>query len=283
MPSLRTPDGRVLSWEERGSGPPLLVHPGGPGMSSSYFGELPELSAERTLLLIDPRGTGESERPSDPAAYGLEDYAADIEAIREQLEMERIDLLGHSHGGFVAINWAGNHPDRVGMLVLANTTPRFTDEIRARREQRIESHRGRPYFEQALAALEARRAERYSNEEELSELLVDDWRLQIDPGVDYEPIRAAVQRAGANGDALHHFNTRIATGMDQRSMLERIGSPTLVLASELDPFSVSAEETADALPDSALVMLPGADHFAFLEAENGPAWSRAVLDFLARD
>jgi pimeloyl-ACP methyl ester carboxylesterase len=66
-------------------------------------------------------------------------------------------------------------------------------------------------------------------------------------------------------------------------MLERIGSPTLVLASELDPFSVSAEETADALPDSALVMLPSADHFAFLEAENGPAWSRAVLDFLARD
>lgn len=251
-------------------------------MSSRYFGDLPELAAERTLLLVDPRGTGESERPSDPSAYELEDYAADIEAIRREVGMERVDLLGHSHGGFVAINWAGNHPDRVGMLVLANTTPRFTDEIRARREQRLESHRGRPYFERALAALEARRAERYSDEEELLELLIDDWRLQIDPKVDYEPIGAAVQRAGANGDALHHFNTGIAAEMDQLSVLERIDAPTLVLAAELDPFSASAQETADALPDSALVMLPGADHFAFLEPENRAAWCRAVLDIPAR-
>src|SRR5262249_50290691 len=205
-----------VAWHERGSGPPLLVHPGGPGMSSAYFGELPELTAERTALLIDPRGTGDSGWPSDPSAYDLEDYAADIEAIREELGMERIDLLGHSHGGFVAMNWAGNHPDRVGMLVLASTTPRFTDEIRSRREQRIESHRGRPYFEGALASLEARRAERYADEEELAELLLDDWHLQIDPEVDYVPIRAAVSRAGIDGDALHHFNNRVAAEMDQR-------------------------------------------------------------------
>jgi pimeloyl-ACP methyl ester carboxylesterase len=181
----------------------------------------------------------------------------------------------------VAINWAGNNPDRVGRLVLANTTPRFTDEIRARREQRIESHRGRPYFDSALAALEARRAEQYANEEELGELLVGDWHLQIDPTVDYEPIGAAVRRAGTNGDVLHHFNNRIAAGMDQRSLLERIDAPTLVLAAELDPFSSAAGETAECLPNSTLVMLTGADHFAFLEVENGPAWSAAVLDFLA--
>jgi pimeloyl-ACP methyl ester carboxylesterase len=281
MPSLTTADGRVVSWRERGSGPPLLVHPGGPGMSSRYFGELPELTSERTVLLMDPRGTGDSARPSDPSAYGLQDYARDIEAVRDEVGADRVDLLGHSHGGFVAINWAGNHPDRVGRLVLANTTPRFTDGIRARREQRIESHRGRPYFERALASLEARRAERYSNEEELAELLIDDWRLQIDPSVDYEPIEAAVRSAGANGDALHHFNNQIAGEMDQRSMLERIDAPTLVVAAELDPFSASAEETAERLPNSTLVSLPGADHFAFLEAENRAAWSAAVLEFLS--
>jgi pimeloyl-ACP methyl ester carboxylesterase len=257
------------------------MHPGGPGMSSAYFGELPELTAQRTLLLIDPRGTGDSSRPADGSAYDLEEYAADVEALRGALRLERIDLLGHSHGGFVAINWAGNHPDRVGRLILANTTPRFTDEIRARREQRLESHRGRPYFEDALAALEARRAERYSNEHELLELLIDDWRLQIDPTIDYEPIGAAVRRAGANGDALHHFNGTIAAEMDQRSLLERIDAPTLVLAAALDPFSASADETAEHLLDSTLTVLPGADHFAFLEPENRAAWCGAVLDFLA--
>ena len=96
-------DGRTLSWREVGSGPPLLCHPGGPGCSSLYFGELPELAAERTLVMPDPRGTGDSDRPAEPSAYDLEDYAADIEAVREQLGLERLDLLGHSHGGFVAM------------------------------------------------------------------------------------------------------------------------------------------------------------------------------------
>ena len=42
----------------------------------------PGLAAERTLLLLDPRGTGASDPPADPSAYDLEDYAADIEAVR---------------------------------------------------------------------------------------------------------------------------------------------------------------------------------------------------------
>jgi pimeloyl-ACP methyl ester carboxylesterase len=280
MPSLTTPDGRKLSWHERGSGPTLLMHPGGPGCSSRYFGELPELEAERTLLLIDPRGTGGSDRPADPSGYDLEDYATDIEALREHLDLERIDLLGHSHGGFVAMNWGGNEPDRVGRLVLANTTPRFTAEIRDRRARRIESHRGQPYFDDASEALEAHRQGRYSSDEEVAGLYVRDWRLQLAPEVDYRPIGEGLRDAGNNADALRHFNDQVAGRMDQRALLERIDAPTLVLGAELDPFSASAEETADRLSDPTLVVLPGADHFTFLERENRGAWCRAVLDFL---
>ena len=280
MPSLTTPEGRKLAWHERGSGPPLLMHPGGPGCSSEYFGELPELEAERMLLLIDPRGTGDSDRPADPSGYDLEDYAADIEALREHLALERVDLLGHSHGGFVAINWAGTNPDHVGRLVLANTAPRFTEEIRERRTRRIGSHRGKPYFDEASDALEAHQQGRYSSDEELAGLFVRDWRLQLAPELDYRPIGEGLQRAGNNADALRHFNDRVAGQMDQRPALERIGAPTLVLAAELDPFAATAEETADRLSDSVLVVLPGADHFTFLERESRGAWCRAVLDFL---
>jgi pimeloyl-ACP methyl ester carboxylesterase len=281
MPRLEAPDGRTLAWREVGTGPPLLLHPGGPGCSSRYFGELPELAAERTLLLLDPRGTGDSDRPTDPAAYDLEDYADDIELVRDHLGLERIDLVGHSHGGFVAVNWAGNHPNRVGRLVLASTAPRFTDEIREARARRIESHRGQPYFEDALEALEIHQQGRYSSDEEVADLFRRDWRLQLAPHIDYGPIADGLARAGNNADVLRHFNEVIAGGMDQRALLERIEAPTLVLTTELDPFALAGPEAADHLPDATLVELPGADHFAFLEAENRPAWCRAILDFLS--
>src|SRR3954463_1685359 len=98
MPSLRTSDGRTLAWRESGSGPPLLCHSGGPGTSAAYFGALEELAAERTLLLLAPRGGGGSDRRAEPSGYALEDYAADIEALRAELALETLDVLGHSHG-----------------------------------------------------------------------------------------------------------------------------------------------------------------------------------------
>jgi pimeloyl-ACP methyl ester carboxylesterase len=282
MPGLSTDDGRTLSWRELGSGPPLLCHPGGPGFSSLYFGDLPELAAERTLVLIDPRGTGDSDRPGDPSGYALEDYAADVEAVREQLGLERVDLLGHSHGGFVAMVWAGTHADRVRRLVLADTAPRFSESIRARRQERVAAHHGQPYFEDALAALQAQQAGQYSDDEELAALYERAGPLLSPLGADIAPIADALRPAGINSDALRHFNERIAPTMDLRPLLERIDAPTLVIAGEIDPFAGPVpDEMAAALPDPTVVTIPGADHFVFLEAEHRPDWSRAVLDFLS--
>jgi pimeloyl-ACP methyl ester carboxylesterase len=71
--------------------------------------------------------------------------------------------------------------------------------------------------------------------------------------------------------------------MDLRPSLGRIEAPTLVVGGELDPFGRSTqEELAAALSHVMLVILPGVDHFPFLETvEHREAWSRTVLDFLA--
>jgi pimeloyl-ACP methyl ester carboxylesterase len=279
MPMLTTSDGRTLAWRELGSGPPLVCHPGGPGLSSVYFGDLPELAAERTLLLLDPRGTGGSDRPADPGAYDLEDYAHDIEALREHLGLDRLDLLGHSHGGFVAMAWAAAHPDRVGRLVLASTVPRFTDAVRQARRDRAGSHHGQPYFEEAMAALQAHGRGLYETDEELADLYRRESVLLLPVGADMaemEPLGAA----GANADALRHFNDHVAAGMDLRTGLARIEAPTLVIAGDEDTFISSQQEIVDALPDPTLVILPGVDHFPFLVSEQRASWSQAVLTFL---
>ena len=108
-----------------------------------------------------PEGTGGSDRPTASSGYDLEDYAADIEAVREHLGLRRLDLLGHSHGGFVAMAWGGAYPDRVGRLVLAGTAPRFTDVIRRLRMERVGSHQGQHFFEDAIAPQQDQQAGNY--------------------------------------------------------------------------------------------------------------------------
>jgi pimeloyl-ACP methyl ester carboxylesterase len=282
MPRLITEDGRTLAWRESGSGEPLLLHPGGPGMSAAYFGELPELASERTLLLLDPRGTGESDRPSDAAAFELADYASDVEDVRRHLGLERLDLLGHSHGGFVAMFWASAHPQSVGRLVLANTAARFTDAIRSARTARVASHEGQPYYADAVEALRLHSEGRYASDEELRELYRREARLLLAPETSVEGLGEVLSRAGANADALRYFNKHIAAEMDQRATLARLGASTLVITGSLDPFGESsAREIADALPNATLFVLAGADHFPFLEPEYRATWAQAVARFLS--
>ena len=282
MPALTTEDGRTLAWHERGSGPPLLCHPGGPGCSAEYFGGLPDLAEERTLLLLDPRGTGDSDRPADRSNYALETYAGDVEAVRAHLGLDRIDVLGHSHGGFVAMAWAGAHPDRVGRLVLASTAPRFTDAIRTRRSQRVAEHQGQPYFADAMAALRAHQAGEYRTDEELARLFERESRALAPLGADSADVMVTLARSGTNADALRHFNDHVAGGMNLAPGLARVDAPTLVITGAADPMgAAAADELMEALPNGLLAVVPG-DHFPFLEREHRPQWSRAVLEFVQR-
>jgi len=282
LPSLRTEDGRNLAWEETGSGPPLLCHPGGPGASGKYFGHLPRLAAERTMLLLDPRGTGASGRPADATAYGLSDYAVDIEAVRRHLGLERLDLLGHSHGGFVAMAWAAANPGSVGRLVLSNTAPRFTDTIRQARTAIIESYAAEPWFADALAALEAHQAGRFANDEELDALLQRNVPFYFRCWGEEEQAIGAQLRP-LNADALRHFNDNVAAGMDHRPALANVTAPVLVITGEEDFFpEPAAREIADALPNAELVVIAGGGHFTFAESGAGRLWAEAVLEFLGR-
>ena len=112
MPTFHAPDGTKLAYTEVGEGPRLLCLPGGPGRASAYLEDLGGLTATRTLVRLDTRGTGMSEVPADPSSMRFDRLADDVEALREHLAEERVDVLGHSAGCLVAQVWASAHPER---------------------------------------------------------------------------------------------------------------------------------------------------------------------------
>src|SRR2546430_14544326 len=150
--SFHTEDGRKLTYRKLGHGPVLVCHPGGPGFSADYFGDLAALWEQYTLIMLNPRGTGGSERPADRRAYGIDGYVDDVEQLRQHLGLERMLLLGHSHGGVVAQAYAAKYPDHVRRLVLASTLARFGPDQEQAMRQGMDRRSAQPRAADAGAA-----------------------------------------------------------------------------------------------------------------------------------
>ncbi|HKA26861.1 MAG TPA: alpha/beta fold hydrolase, partial [Gaiellaceae bacterium] len=96
------PDGYNLNVEEVGSGFPLIVLHGGPGLDHTMFRPyLDALGNEYRLLYVDERGQGRSQRV-DPTTLSLEVFARDVDLLAGALELDRFALLGHSFGAIIA-------------------------------------------------------------------------------------------------------------------------------------------------------------------------------------
>ncbi len=268
---LTTSDGRRLGYRREGQGPVLICHPGGPGFSSLYLGDLAGLGADFSLILLDPRGTAESDRPADPRAYLINDYVGDLEELRSHLRLERMLLMGHSHGGIVAMAYASAHPDRVERLVLASTLARFAKEQEAAMRAGMESRAGEPWYADAVAALEAEQAGQFSSDEELAELALREFPLYFAKYGEREAAYLDTLRAERpNTDALRLFNNEIWATFDLRGSLARISSPTLVITGEDDFITgpACARELATGITGVRSIIVPGSGHFIFVEARD---------------
>lgn len=268
-----------LHVERRGEGPPLLCHPGGPGFASSYFGTFADLGRDLELLLVDPRGCGRS-----PAAttFTFDDYVADLEAVQEGLGLDRVDLLGHSHGGMVAQAYAAAHPERVDHLLLFHTAATFDPERLAAMERAMERRSDEPWYADARAALEEEQAALDVDPDAFGDLVQRELPFYFSRWDD----RAQAFAAGMAGDpictdALGFFNREVMTTFDLRPSLPSITARTLVLTGG-DDFITDADaatEIAGLVPGAELVVIPGVGHFSWVEEPD--RFRDEVLAFLA--
>ena len=128
VPTVRVRGGYIagagarIYYKTLGRGLPLLVLHGGPGADhTDFLPALKPLARRCQLVLIDERGSGRSERLSDPKRYTLDWMVKDIERVRKHLRLPQLLVLGHSFGGILAQAYAVRHPGRILGLVLAGT------------------------------------------------------------------------------------------------------------------------------------------------------------------
>ena len=175
--------------------------------------------------------------------------------------------MGESFGGMHALHAALRHPDRVGRLVLANTSPAFG--ARRHRPRRLARHLASPHWTQDSppADIAAAGAHLQSRAPALG---TDDVLAMRVAG--FARIPAAGLRAAVECLPTH----------DVRDRLGEIAAPALVIAGELDAETPVAYSRLlfRGLPDAELVVLDGVGHLAVSEVPQ--TFNRLVRDFLGR-
>ena len=115
-------NGVLIYYEAFGKGEPLVILHGGPGASHDYF--LPyllPLARTNRLIFIDERGSGRSQKAEKASDYTVENMVEDVEAIRKELKLGKISLLGHSCGGVLAEAYALKYQENLTHLILCST------------------------------------------------------------------------------------------------------------------------------------------------------------------
>lgn len=251
MPRLNR-DGVNIHYEVHGSGPSLILTHGYSSTSAMWQGQVAALSRHYKLVLWDMRGHGQSDYPTDPAAYSEALTVADIAALLDAVGAEKAVVGGLSLGGYMSLAFYRSHPERVRALLIIDTGPGFKkDDAREAWNKRAHETAGR-FDREGLAVLASGSAE-----------------------------RANVSHRDASGLA------RAARGMlTQRdaSVMETLPTikvPSLVVVGADDtPFLAASDYMAAKIPGAEKVVIPGAGHAANIDQPK--AFNEAVLSFLDR-
>ena len=268
--SLALSDGVSLFVEQLGSGFPLIVLHGGPGLDHSMFRPyLDPLADEFRLLYVDERGQGRSERV-DPETLSLEVFARDVDLIAETLGLERFALLGHSFGAIIATKHAIELGTAAAYVISGggDSSASLTSDVEVSLAAMGEA--GVPIadsWEQEKAV---------QSEEELMELM----RVQMPFHFAGEPPLGYCEDTVWSPEVLRHFASDGYGNFDYTADLARATAPTLVIVGEHDRTTTTraARVLHEGIPGSELVVVPGVGHMSFVEAPE--AYLGAVRAFL---
>lgn len=228
-----------------GYGPPLvLLH--GLGADHAFWDFAAPLADGFRLVSYDLPGHGTTPTPAEP--YGVDDLSQQLADLFRAQHIGRAHVAGISLGGLVAQHFAAHFPALVDRLVLIDTIPRYTAEMRAAFTTRAAAARA-----QGVAALAGTLLPIWFSEAALR---------QDGPAVRY--LRSALSRSPAEGYALA---CEALAGADLLAEAARIVAPTLVVwgSDDAPSFVEAAHWLTATIPNAEPAVIPDTRHASVLE------------------
>jgi proline iminopeptidase len=256
---------------------------GGPGLPCDYLREAHSCLVDQgyRVVAFDQLGTGASDRPTDTALWTIGRYVAETETVRKALGLGKVHMLGHSWGGWLAIDYALTYPENLKTLILEDTVadmPHLILELERLRSAlgsetvaMMQKHEARgsidhPEYIAAITLLNYRHVCRLSEWPAPVKRSLDDWNMGP-----YGTMQ------GPN-EFLYIGNLK---DWNRVPDLYRITVPVLITCGEHDELTPAcALRMKLNLPDAELHVIDNASHMPFYE--NPAAYYPVLHDFLAR-
>lgn len=271
-------NGVDLYYKVIGAGEPIVILHGGPGMDHSYFLPQMEILAKYyKLIFFDQRAHGRSGIPADSTGMTMDAFVEDIEGIRKAFNIDKINLMGHSWGGVVAMWYGIKHPDHLRSLMLTNSAGASSEDrnkvnramqSRSTRQDSLERttllqsedfKKRTPHAMQQLFRI-AFRPSFYNR------TLVDSLTLSFPP--DYAAKSAALP-----------YMWKDLSVFDIYPQLHTIKTATLILHGDSDSLPLEiAQKLHQHIPGSRLVVIKNCGHFPYIEAPE--EFVRNIRDFI---
>lgn len=280
---IKIDDHEVVTYEYGDGEEVLFLLNGGPGLPCNYLRDplLRMVSESLRVVTYDQLGCGASDKPKDKSLWTIKRYVEEVEAVRQALGLGQLHLLGHSWGGWLAIEYALTYLDSIKSLVLSNTCgdmPHLIGELERHRGAlgpetvaMMQRHEAEGTFEHeeykaAVTLLNYRHVLRLADWPESVHASLDDWNMDV-----YGTMQ------GPN-EFLYTGNLKTWNRIDD---MARVTVPALVLVGQHDELTPAcALRMHNALPNSEIKVFPNSSHMPFHEEPE--AYFATLSGFLAK-
>lgn len=250
-----------------GKGGPIIVIHGAPGLSQDYLlPYLASLSENNLVVFYDQRGCGQTISELTEKQINVSTFVEDIESIRKSLNYDKITLLGHSWGGFLAMKYALQYPASTHKLILLDTMPASQEEFTLFIEE--VTKRLAPLHD-ALQTIESTDLYKAGDPETVEKQLKMVFQTYLYNPENIKKLNFCLPQQGIlNGFKAFGLlcETIFMKPYDIFNDLPAIKCPTLILHGDSDPISYRmAEHIQQAIPNSQFIKIDNCGHFPYVE------------------
>jgi proline iminopeptidase len=265
-----------------GGGEPIIVVHGGPGMAHNYLvPKFKRLTNNFKVIFYDQRACGKTNGEGNPDKITINNLVKDLETLRISLGIEKMNLVGQSFGGLIALNYAIKYTQNLKNLIILESAPassdyeaefentimeRFTKKEKEKQSQIKESegfknHDPEKHIEYYLSLFKAYFYDKTYHKE-----------------LNFNYFTKEMLKKNAISDPM--FDKYIEN-FDIYDGLKKITCPTLIIHGKYDPIPYQAiERMHQCITGSELILFEKCGHFAHIEKEN--EYFSAIEKFLER-